>query len=221
LAAISRGRRCDRDPRRALQRSPRRRPGESSAPASERATWDQPDRRPGSRKATAAAVECGIDYLLVPQFPFCSLGWIVLCGPPPSWRGRRSGHRPSSGRGRRISARYGRRTKLAPVFLAAPTSPEKRLRDVAKHSRGFVYAISRTHYRCAAKSLRVTRPLVSRTAESFTPSCRSPSALEFRLPNNSPRSGFRRRGCGGSAIVQRIEQNPGQEAAAVSDSCLS
>ena len=34
--------------------------------------------------------------------------------------------------------------KLAPVFLAAPTSPEKRLRDVAKHSRGFVYAISRT-----------------------------------------------------------------------------
>src|ERR1035438_10920743 len=34
--------------------------------------------------------------------------------------------------------------KLAPVFLAAPTSPEKRLREVAKHSRGFVYAISRT-----------------------------------------------------------------------------
>src|SRR5208283_4016200 len=34
--------------------------------------------------------------------------------------------------------------KLAPVFLAAPTSTEQRLRDIGKHSRGFVYAISRT-----------------------------------------------------------------------------
>ena len=34
--------------------------------------------------------------------------------------------------------------KLAPVFLAAPTSTERRLRESAKHSRGFVYAISRT-----------------------------------------------------------------------------
>ncbi len=34
--------------------------------------------------------------------------------------------------------------KLAPVFLAAPTSTDERLRDVARHSRGFVYAISRT-----------------------------------------------------------------------------
>src|SRR5271156_1832525 len=34
--------------------------------------------------------------------------------------------------------------KLAPVFLAAPTSTDERLRQIAKHSRGFVYAISRT-----------------------------------------------------------------------------
>src|ERR1017187_9113873 len=34
--------------------------------------------------------------------------------------------------------------KLAPVFLAAPTSTDERLRAVAKSSRGFVYAISRT-----------------------------------------------------------------------------
>ncbi len=32
---------------------------------------------------------------------------------------------------------------LAPVFLAAPTSPDERLRAIAQHSRGFVYAISR------------------------------------------------------------------------------
>ncbi len=34
--------------------------------------------------------------------------------------------------------------KLAPVFLAAPTSTDERLRAIAKCSRGFVYAISRT-----------------------------------------------------------------------------
>ena len=32
---------------------------------------------------------------------------------------------------------------LAPIFLAAPTSPERRLRAIGKASKGFVYAISR------------------------------------------------------------------------------
>ncbi len=35
------------------------------------------------------------------------------------------------------------RVALAPVFLAAPTSPDERLEAIAKHSKGFVYAISR------------------------------------------------------------------------------
>ena len=35
------------------------------------------------------------------------------------------------------------RAGLAPVFLAAPTSPDERLEAIAKHSKGFVYAISR------------------------------------------------------------------------------
>ncbi len=36
------------------------------------------------------------------------------------------------------------RVGLAPVFLAAPTSPDERLQAIATHSQGFVYAISRT-----------------------------------------------------------------------------
>lgn len=36
------------------------------------------------------------------------------------------------------------RVGLAPVFLAAPTSSDARLEAIATHSRGFVYAISRT-----------------------------------------------------------------------------
>src|ERR1035437_9219141 len=36
-----------------------------------------------------------------------------------------------------------RENDLAPVFLAAPTSPDERLKAIAENSRGFVYAISR------------------------------------------------------------------------------
>jgi tryptophan synthase alpha chain len=35
------------------------------------------------------------------------------------------------------------RVGLAPIFLAAPTSPDERLEAIATHSRGFIYAISR------------------------------------------------------------------------------
>jgi tryptophan synthase alpha chain len=35
------------------------------------------------------------------------------------------------------------RVKLAPIFLAAPTSPDERLEAIATHSKGFIYAISR------------------------------------------------------------------------------
>ena len=35
------------------------------------------------------------------------------------------------------------RVGLAPIFLAAPTSPDERLEAIATHAKGFVYAISR------------------------------------------------------------------------------
>jgi tryptophan synthase alpha chain len=35
------------------------------------------------------------------------------------------------------------RVGLAPIFLAAPTSPDERLKAIAEHSQGFIYAISR------------------------------------------------------------------------------
>ena len=35
------------------------------------------------------------------------------------------------------------RAGLAPIFLAAPTSPDERLEAIATHSKGFIYAISR------------------------------------------------------------------------------
>jgi len=35
------------------------------------------------------------------------------------------------------------RVGLAPIFLAAPTSPDDRLKAIASHAKGFIYAISR------------------------------------------------------------------------------
>jgi tryptophan synthase alpha chain len=45
------------------------------------------------------------------------------------------------------------RVNLAPIFLAAPTSPDERLQAIATHSKGFVYAISRTGITSKQQSL--------------------------------------------------------------------
>ena len=107
--------------------------------------------------------------------------------------------------------------KLAPGFLAAPTSTEQRLRAIAKHSRGFVYAISRTGITVTRQELAVdARSLVERL-RAYT---KLPIAVGFGIstPEQFVEVGsFADAAVVGSAIVQTVEQNPGQEAAAVSE----
>ncbi len=107
--------------------------------------------------------------------------------------------------------------KLAPVFLAAPTSTEQRLRDAAKHSRGFVYAISRTGITGTRQELAGdARSLVERL-RSFT---KLPIAVGFGVstPEQFAEVGsFADAAVVGSAIVQRVEQNQGREAEAVAE----
>jgi tryptophan synthase alpha chain len=107
--------------------------------------------------------------------------------------------------------------KLAPVFLAAPTSTDERLRAVAKNSRGFVYAISRT-------GITGTRQEVAGDAQSLVQRLRAftklPIAVGFGVstPEQFAEVGeFADAAVIGSAIVQRIEQNAGREAAAVAE----
>ncbi|HEY4961670.1 MAG TPA: tryptophan synthase subunit alpha [Terriglobales bacterium] len=107
--------------------------------------------------------------------------------------------------------------KLAPVFLAAPTSTEERLGAIAKHSRGFVYAISRT-------GITGTRQEVASDAHSLVERLRGftklPIAVGFGVstPEQFAEVGqFADAVVIGSAIVQRIEQNTGRESAAVSE----
>ncbi len=107
--------------------------------------------------------------------------------------------------------------RLAPIFLAAPTSTEQRLRDLARHSRGFVYAISRT-------GITGTRQELAGDARSLVERLRVhtklPIAVGFGVstPQHFAEVGsFADAAVVGSAIVQTIEQNRGREAAAVSE----
>src|SRR6202000_750612 len=62
-----------------------------------------------------------------------------------------------------------RENDLAPVFLAAPTSPDDRLRAIAEHSRGFVYAISRVGITGTQKQVASdAEGLVARIKQSTT-----------------------------------------------------
>src|SRR5262249_2491903 len=51
-----------------------------------------------------------------------------------------------------------RRHETDLIFLAAPTSTETRLREIAERSRGFVYAVSRTGTTGVRGSLDATLP---------------------------------------------------------------
>lgn len=106
---------------------------------------------------------------------------------------------------------------LAPIFLAAPTSPDERLKRIARASRGFVYAVSRTGVTGARQELADdARKVVSRLRRAT----KLPIAVGFGI---STRDQFAQVGefadavVVGSAVVETIERNRGREAAAVSD----
>jgi tryptophan synthase alpha chain len=106
---------------------------------------------------------------------------------------------------------------LSPVFLAAPTSPDERLRRIAEASRGFVYAVSRTGVTGQRQQLADdARKLVNRLRRVT----KLPIALGFGIssPDQFAEVGeFADAVVVGSAIVETIEKNRGREAAAVGE----
>ncbi len=106
---------------------------------------------------------------------------------------------------------------LDPIFLAAPTSPNRRLKKIAQACRGFVYAVSRTGVTGTQKQLATdARGLVERIRK-FT---RLPVAVGFGVssPEQFAQVGeFADAAAVGSAIVQTVEQNPGREPQAVAE----
>jgi len=100
---------------------------------------------------------------------------------------------------------------LAPVFLAAPTSPDERLKAIAENSRGFVYAISRVGITGTQTELAAdARSLVERLRQFTT----LPIALGFGISNAEHVRAvgeFADAAVVGSAIVGLIEKTPADE----------
>jgi tryptophan synthase alpha chain len=93
---------------------------------------------------------------------------------------------------------------LAPVFLAAPTSPDERLKRIAKASRGFV-ELADDAQELVRRLRRVTKLPIAvgfgiSNAEQFAEVGKFADAVVV-----------------GSAIVETIERNPGREAVAVGE----
>jgi tryptophan synthase alpha chain len=110
-----------------------------------------------------------------------------------------------------------KKNDLAPIFLAAPTSPDSRLKAITQASRGFVYAVSRTGVTGARKQLPEDAQGLVKRLRKFTS---LPIAVGFGIstPDQFRAVGrYADAGVVGSAIVQIIEANRGREAQAVGD----
>ena len=103
---------------------------------------------------------------------------------------------------------------LAPVFLAAPTSPDARLKAIAEHSRGFVYAVSRVGITGTQETVASDAPELVARLRRFTT---LPIAVGFGISNAEhvrAVGAFADAAVVGSAIVRLIEQSEPAEAAA-------
>ena len=105
-----------------------------------------------------------------------------------------------------------RRAGLKPIFLAAPTSPDARLKAIAEASDGFVYAISRT-------GITGTQVALAEDAKSLVARIRRfttlPVALGFGISHAEHVAAvgeYADAAVIGSAIVQLIEQSAAEDA---------
>jgi len=144
-------------------------------------SYANPLYRLGLARLAAQAREAGVDGVLVTDLPPDEAGdWL----------------------------REARGTGLDTIFLAAPTSPEGRLRRIADASTGFVYAVSRTGVTGERQALSDDAlPLLARL-RALT-DC--PVALGFGIstPEQVAAAGAQADGVVvGSALVRFLEEHP-------------
>ena len=99
------------------------------------------------------------------------------------------------------------RVNLAPIFLAAPTSPDARLEAIAKYSKGFVYAISRVGITGTQQSVAGDAAALVERIRRYT---RLPMAVGFGISNAehvAQVAGFADTAVIGSAIVELVERS--------------
>jgi len=99
---------------------------------------------------------------------------------------------------------------LAPIFLAAPTSPDKRLQAIAEASQGFVYAISRVGITGTQQQIASDAEQLVRRLRPFTQPRNLPIALGFGISTPEHVAAvahFADAAVIGSALVQLIERS--------------
>lgn len=99
------------------------------------------------------------------------------------------------------------RVQLAPIFLAAPTSPDERLEAIAAHSKGFVYAISRVGITGKQQNLTADAAALVARIRRWT---KLPVAVGFGISNAehvAQVAEFADAAVIGSAIVELIERS--------------
>ena len=99
------------------------------------------------------------------------------------------------------------RAHLAPIFLAAPTSPDARLEAIATHSKGFIYAISRVGITGTQQSLATDAAGLVDRIRQWT---KLPVAVGFGISNSehvAQVGQFADAAVVGSAIVELIERS--------------
>jgi tryptophan synthase alpha chain len=104
------------------------------------------------------------------------------------------------------------RVNLAPIFLAAPTSPDARLEAIAKYSKGFVYAISRVGVTGTQQSVAGDAAALVKRIRRNT---RLPVAVGFGISNAehvAQVAEFADAAVIGSAIVELIERSTPERA---------
>jgi tryptophan synthase alpha chain len=104
------------------------------------------------------------------------------------------------------------RVGLAPIFLAAPTSPDARLEAIASHSKGFIYAISRTGITGKQKDLTADAAALVARIRRWS---KLPVAVGFGISNAdhvAEVARFADAAVIGSAIVELIERSASGQA---------
>ena len=104
------------------------------------------------------------------------------------------------------------RVGLSPIFLAAPTSPDDRLEAIATHSKGFVYAISRTGITGTQQTLATDAASLVARIRRWT---KLPVAVGFGISNAehfAQVAEFADAAVVGSAIVELIERSTPESA---------
>ena len=149
-----------------------------------------PLNKRGLGRAAEESAQAGVDGLIVPDLPPEEAGELLVAT---------------------------RANGLALVFLVAPTSSEARLKSVAESASGFIYCVSLAGVTGVRSQISADLPDFLARVRRYTD---LPLAVGFGLntAEHVRQIGTMAEGAIiGSAVVNRIAENPGHEAAAVRD----